>query len=427
MLYIFQELKLVTQQGKSMRQYFVLFITLFLTLQILYAGGSSYSRYGIGDLLYFGGNRSYALGGAGLALISSDQVNIYNPAGLTKLLLTNFSSSYENTTISSQTSSYGQSKYNTFGFQTFFVAIPLSIEDGISLSLEYTPYSNIAYAIRKSGIFDSDQFISTFYGSGGLSTVAVGLSYSISNDIHTGLKIHNYFGKNEQYIKTDFENSSFLDFDVEHSFYYNGFGVTFGIIAENIGSLINVPALKPLTLGITCSPKVQLITDEKSYYPSFDTTVIVRTGKSELPFSLGIGAAYNINSSYLVVSDFLLQQWGDTKIFGQTNPTFRNSLRFGIGIEKLPERRQISFWRKTSYRIGAYYNSSYYNINGKKIDEYGFTAGLGLPNFLIGKIDIGFQYGIRGTTAYNLQKDTFYRISLGIGVQERWFLQFEEE
>ncbi|HOV98415.1 MAG TPA: hypothetical protein PK595_02450 [Bacteroidota bacterium] len=401
-------------------------IGFFLLSQNSFAGGSSYSRYGKGDILYFGGSRAYALGGCGIATIGNNYLNQFNPAGLSRLLITQFSGSFENSTISSSTQN-GSSKYNTFGIQSFFIAIPISIEDGIALSLEYTPYSQVAYAIRSTSEQAGYLRTNTFYGNGGLATLAAGLSLSITNDIHIGAKVVYDFGRTEQYIKTDFTNSDILDTEIEHSYGYHGFGSSFGIIVERIGKHLNIKWLEPLTLGLTFSPPLSLSTDYQAYYPTYDTTITLQSGYSDLPLSFGAGMSYNLNKSYILVSDIQAQQWDRAKIFGQPEASLRNSIRFGIGCERVPNRQETSFWKRSSYRVGAYYHSTYYDINGKGIDELGVTAGIGFPIRMLGKLDLGFQYSTRGVTDQNLQKDSFYRISLGLTVNERWFLKFEED
>lgn len=410
-----------------MKKFLCNWLLSFLLPAVVYGGGSSYSRYGKGDILFFGGSRAYALGGCGIATLNTEYLNQFNPAGLSKLLLTQFAASFENTTISSHTQNQGAAKYNTFGFQSFFVAIPVSIENGIGLSLEYTPYSRVAYAVRKTSLQEGYLFTNTYYGNGGIASIALGLSFSLTQNIHAGVKVANYYGRTEQYTKADFESSDLTNSEYEYSHNYNGFAGTFGVIVEHVGKELGVQALEPLTVGITFSPPAKLTTDVIAYYPAFDTSIVKKTGTSDIPFSLGFGVSYRIDSRYQVVSDLQFQDWKNAPMIGQNEPTLRNAIRFGIGCERLPERRQSSFWQRTAYRIGGYYHQTYYTLNGTGIDEIGITAGLGIPVGAIGKLDLGFQYGVRGTTATNLQKDTFYRISLGLTVSERWFLQFEEE
>nr|MBP8976888.1 hypothetical protein [Bacteroidota bacterium] len=260
-----------------------------------------------------------------------------------------------------------------------------------------------------------------------LVALAAGISLSVTNDIHLGAKIAYDFGRKEQYIKTDFTDANILDTEFEHSYGYHGFGGSFGIIVERIGQHLHIKCLEPLTLGLTFSPSLSLSTNDQAYYPMYDTTITLQSGYSDLPLSIGAGLSYNLNKSYILVSDIQVQQWDRTKTLEHTESSLRNSIKFGIGCERVPNRKETNFWSRSSYRIGAYYHSTYYNINGKGIDELGITAGIGLPIRMLGKLDLGFQYAKRGTTEYNLQTDSFYRISLGLTVNERWFLKFEEE
>jgi hypothetical protein len=95
------------------------------------------------------------------------------------------------------------------------------------------------------------------------------------------------------------------------------------------------------------------------------------------------------------------------------------------GVEFLPAGEDVldSFFSRTAYRLGGYYERSYVSpVDGQNINVMAATAGLSLPTMLSGtRIDLNLEVGTRGTTSQNLVRDTFYGISLNVNIGERWF------
>ena len=70
------------------------------------------------------------------------------------------------------------------------------------------------------------------------------------------------------------------------------------------------------------------------------------------------------------------------------------------------------------------YEGTGLSLNNEDIDEFGITFGLGLP---IGpgfsNINLGFEYGQRGTTDSGLVKEDIFKVSVGFSLTEarKWF------
>ena len=77
------------------------------------------------------------------------------------------------------------------------------------------------------------------------------------------------------------------------------------------------------------------------------------------------------------------------------------------------------------YRLGAYYSKPYYKIDGvRAADEYGVTAGFGLPIPRTRSVlSLSAQYvRTKGTQAAFLNENTL-RICIGVTFNERWFFK----
>ncbi|PSQ68995.1 MAG: hypothetical protein BRD29_02525 [Bacteroidetes bacterium QH_2_67_10] len=103
-----------------------------------------------------------------------------------------------------------------------------------------------------------------------------------------------------------------------------------------------------------------------------------------------------------------------------------------MGAELLPagNNRNATFFSRTAYRLGAYYEQTYVDAQtvfddapeGTGINALAATGGVSLPTPLYGtRIDVGVEVGTRGTTDADLIRDVFYGLSLNVNLGERWF------
>jgi hypothetical protein len=393
---------------------------------IAHAGGSSYSRYGFGDILRYGDSRIYAMGGTGIALVDDGGINFLNPAGMSRINFTRFSAGFEYNGFSSKDSS-GSSFYSTGGLQGLAFAFPISRENGIVMSIEATPYSKVNYAISSSNFDTLSGSIQhqTFYGSGGLSYLGLGLSGSPLNTLHIGGRLNYMYGRTRQYQTSSFDSSYYTSTTFDRTIYYSGFTFTLGAIYEGIDQLLGLPSLHNLSLGLTLGTASSLDANAERIYSEGDTTNY--NGTANIPLSVGLGLSYLHQNRYRFLGDFVFENWGNLKPFALDPVTLRNSYRTSIGFEAIPEKGADTYWKRIFYRAGLAYNSTYYQINGVGINEVLMSGGVGLPMGPESWLNIGLQVGLRGTTDNNLQKDIIVRLSVAVSASELWFLKFDEE
>ena len=400
------------------------FIALAVFSLPLVAGGSSYSRFGVGDLVRYGGSRIDAMGGAGIALTGDGFLNLLNPAGISRISFTRFAGGFEYSNFSS-TDATGSGQYAQGAFKGLAFGIPISRNDGITLLLEASPYSNVSYATQaRDTILTQD-----FYGTGGLSLLAIGTSYSPAKNFSLGLRMNYVYGRIRQVGSFTFTDPTFLNSEIQRSDFYSGFNMTFGAIYDSIGSVLNSKALEPLAIGFVLSTPSTFSVDRQSILTtnqSTDTTALA-SGNADLPLAYGLGISYLFASRYHVTADVHYQHWANAKLFGSTMPDIRNSIRYSIGFESLPQREIDSFWKRVAYRFGFYYMQTSYSLNATPINEMYATAGLAIPIGPDARLDIGLHAGTRGTTANGLQKDTIFRLSMSLSASEIWFMNIEDE
>jgi long-subunit fatty acid transport protein len=385
--------------------------------------------------LQYGGTRASAMGVAGVALSGANAINSYNPAGLSQIQITRFAGDFSDTHYSSQDVN-GSATYNVAAFQGVAFAFPIAHDYGIALSLELNPISSVRYGINYNTtdtIYGERQI--SIYGKGGLSSLSLGLSYSPFTALQTGIKVNYIYGRIEQYQNVTFTNSDLSSDEFDRSAYYSGVNFTIGLLYHGFQDIFDRPALAPLTVGFVFSNASTFNVDEQRTYTSVDTTNTI-SGTSTFPYTLGLGLSYTWNDRYLLSGDVVFQNWGSSKYFdadrvdilsdGQL-AKIKNSTRVGLGVEIAPLHDASTYFSNIIYRFGVTYNSTYYNIGGNTIDEYDINGGLGIPIGPDTRLNVGLQFGVRGTLTDNLVKDTFLRLSVGISASELWFFKIEEE
>ena len=92
------------------------------------------------------------------------------------------------------------------------------------------------------------------------------------------------------------------------------------------------------------------------------------------------------------------------------------------GFEFTPGRNDIRYYlRRCTYRAGAYYEQSYYRVDGKSIDAAGITLGMTLPVFRgYNGVSIGMDLGQRGFSGA-LVKERYFGFNLSMNVFDIWF------
>ena len=95
---------------------------------------------------------------------------------------------------------------------------------------------------------------------------------------------------------------------------------------------------------------------------------------------------------------------------------------FRLGAEITPNRNDIRYFlKRCTYRAGAYYDSSYYTVDGAHVDAVGITLGMTLPVFRwYNGLSIGLDFGRRGLQTSQV-KETYFGFNVGMNVFDIWF------
>jgi hypothetical protein len=405
---------------------FLLLASMLGTSCRLFAGdGSFYSSFGVGDIVNYGGNRSAAMGGTGIASLSDGYINELNPAGLGQLTRTQYSGDfqYQGYALNDGTGSTFLSSGN---FQAAGIAFPVYSDYSIAFAFSITPFSRRAYAVTDNEM--DAGIVQTFTGSGALSSAQFSFSYSPAEDLYFGVTTHYLFGNFDDVQQLEYDSVGYFTTNGDKNISMNGFAFTIGGVFAGVDKALGFSKEKHLNIGATIFSGATLNSTEQTYqdFSTVEETTDVITGSTRIPLGYALGLEYDVQDKMIFTGDAQFQQWSQFAYMGVHPPEIQNSLRFGVGAEFLPTKTLAEpYYRQVTYRAGGYVNESYLNINGETIDEYFITGGIGVPIFFTptseARINIGLEYGIRGTTSNGLERDSITRVTVSLSGSDSWF------
>jgi len=389
--------------------------------------GSPYNIFGIGELNYISSMRTSGMGIQGISL-TGNYINNLNPASLSKLPYTTISVlfNYNFLKSSNGVQSASSSNGNAFGMN---MGIPISQEQGWSLALGFNPYSLINYKIVNDGFSIGEPIKETYAGRGGISKINIGMSYTLAKAVSLGFDYNYAFGDIKDLKLVEFTSQSgFTPTNIINENDYSGFYYKGGAIID-LEKLLKLKKSGEFTVGFLYESPLKLTAKfDGIYKTSLNTdTVTITRGDIEIPARLGFGITKKVGNRYLVSGDVLLQDWSTFKAYGLTQQNYQSAMRVGAGVEIQPLENADKTADKLTYRFGAFYETSYFTVNGESVNRMGINAGIGIPLSTYNSLDISLGYSMRGNTDNGLVKDNMLKLSAGLNFGELWFIRPKDE
>jgi long-subunit fatty acid transport protein len=270
-----------------------------------------------------------------------------------------------------------------------------------------------------------------YSGSGGINRFIWGNAFNIGKNLSIGANISYLFGNMTRESTAMFPDSIHsMNFKVDNyittgDFYFN-FGVQYKQKIKNDLSLVFGAVYAPTTrINATASGNAHtfLIGANGIEYPK-DTiaTFDAYEGKLVLPWTAGGGIAIQKTDMFVATVDYTYQNWSSFTAFGLSD-SLANSNKICAGAEITPNAFNFSsYFSRVRYRLGFYYDRTYLLLRGRQLNEYGITLGFGFPlKGMRTMINIGGQFGSRGTVQGDLIKETYFKFVVGFSIYERWF------
>lgn len=389
-----------------------------------------YSMYGYGILGDRATSMQRQMGSVGYAMNSGRQINVMNPASYAAIDSLTFLFDI-GADVSMLWQKEGAVKEHSVGGGLDYITMQFPICKFIGGSIGMLPYSSVGYSFGKDIAHGALQN----QGSGGINQAYLGLAGKYAG-FSVGVNVAYSFGNiiNDYFANPATSGQSL----VEHVMQIRDWDIVIG--AQYTARLAKT---EKMSVGVTFSPKKSLhgntwvTTQETTLESVADTVASMKMGGNyETPMSLGAGLSYTHErtSRWMVEADVTYQEWSKVKyspMYEISKPEnmvfqgmdFKNRVRYAVGGEFVPKVRG-NYFQRMAYRLGAYYNNDYLNIQGNRLKEYGVSAGFGF-NTPEGKtmINLGLEWKHRKATPQTLISENYLNVTLGINVNELWFWQ----
>jgi len=371
--------------------------------------GSVYSRRGIGLLRYRDNVRSIGMGGVGLAISDSVAFYFLNPASLSRINLSRVQSDfrYERASVSlarsTSTGLFSDGSVNSIG-----LAIP--VKNGQVIALGVRPYSASEFQFSQTS--PDTAYTESLNGAGGVSELYLGYAAQLGA-VRAGVMADFYFGRLNRIWRLNYNSDDFRNSEDVINRQFTGVGLHLGAQAQLGRWQLGAAAGLPARLNV----KTELNT-----VTGFNN--IEKESKLKLPVWWGAGLGYAPNRHWLIGADYRTQKWGGVKPEELLGDRGVDSYDLSFGIEATPSFDVVAgYFKRMSYRLGGNYRQlPYEEPAGKKVQQLTVNLGFGLP-FARGynRIDLGLEFGKRGSLSDNLIKENIVLIHAAIVGSERWF------
>lgn len=395
-----------------------------------YSGFSPYSVFGVGQMHQTGTAWNRGMGGVGIAARSNRYVNILNPASVTARDSLSFMSDFGLGGRMSLFQDGDKKTVNTvFNIDDFVISFPMWHNTAFMAGVR--PISDVGYKVTSTQM-DVNTESQTFYstGNGGLYQLFAAAGVTLWDRLSLGAQVNYNFGNINKVAGFTYSDASNRSFSYGDSLQVRCFNAKLGLQYTQ-----PLDKSKSLTLGATYqfSSKMKGYSANYRELGSYDRIRDSKTLDGEgirMGDELGLGVAYKFGDKFMAEIDYTRSNWKNSKldaVRGFSNSgksTFLPSVgqTFRAGMEFTPNRSDIRYYfRRCTYRFGAYFDQSYYTVDGAHVNAVGVTMGMTLPVFRwYNGITLGVDLGRRGLATSQV-KENYFGFSVGFNVFDIWF------
>ena len=383
---------------------------------------SPYSFFGIGNLNFRGTVENRLMGGVS-TYSDSIHLNLLNPAGLAKLKLVNYSiaGSHKFNTLSTATAS---ERATTTTLDYMAIGFPMGKFAG---AFGLLPLTTSGYKLENIDGTSTTQYT----GSGGMNKVFFSLGYALTPNLSLGAEGNYNFGKISNNAVT-FQEEIQLGTEENNQSDLLGLSVNLGLQYQKLLS----GKLKGLA-SFSYTPETKFVSENARQIatvlllPNGNTSTIDQRDielantdfvyPSQLTFGLGLAQ----ERKWSLSAEVSAQKTSNLSIstVDLDNVAYQDAIKFRMGGFYIPDYNSFSsMLKRIVYRGGFRFEETGINVNGNAISEFGMSFGLGLNlGRSFSNINIGVEYGGRGTKDNGLVQESFVNVFVGLSLSDKWF------
>ena len=383
---------------------------------------SPYSFFGIGNLNFRGTVENRLMGGVS-TYSDSIHLNLLNPAGLAKLKLVNYSiaGSHKFNTLSTDIAS---ERATTTTLDYMAIGFPMGKFAG---AFGLLPLTTSGYKLENIDGTSTTQYT----GSGGMNKVFFSLGYALTPNLSLGAEGNYNFGKISNNAVT-FQEEIQLGTEENNQSDLLGLSVNLGLQYQKLLS----GKLKGLA-SFSYTPETKFVSENVRQIatvlllPNGNTSAIDQRDielantdfvyPSQLTFGLGLAQ----ERKWSLSAEVSAQKTSNLSIstVDLDNVAYQDAIKFRMGGFYIPDYNSFSsMLKRIVYRGGFRFEETGINVNGNAISEFGMSFGLGLNlGRSFSNINIGVEYGGRGTKDNGLVQESFVNVFVGLSLSDKWF------
>lgn len=406
-----------------------------------YTGYTPYSVFGIGDISNGGSAYNSSMGGVGIATRNKKFINYLNPAAIT---------AKDSLSFMADISVFGTSKFykqadarnvtNAVNLNNLAISFPIYRSSAVVLGI--APYSSTGYGFNShvedpSIIGYTGDIVNSSYGQGTMYQLFAGAGATFWRRLSVGVEYLYYFGDITKSTTMSFTDASFNGIK-------SGFDLDLHASTAKLGLQYEQPLGGGLTLGLgatyTFSANVKGYITDYQYSSGSVVTDTLRhvvdtlgsnPGKVKLASELGVGISLRSGDKWRAEFDYTLSDWSNTGMESVIGLASESNKRFSAttassyraGFEITPNVNDIRYYyRRCTYRVGAYHQNLYYKLDGHRVTSTGLTFGATLPIFrLYNGLTIAVDLGQKGTVGHGMIRERYATFTVGFNLHDLWF------
>ena len=392
---------------------------------------SPYSYFGIGDDRDKGAVDTQMMGGVSM-YGDSIHINLSNPAAYSKLRLTAYTAGISHKEY--QLKSWNEEQ-RTSVTNLDYLAIGFPLAKNVGFGFGIMPYSSVGYSLNSTSNSANGEVSNFFEGEGGLNRLYASIGFEPIKNLSFGVTANFNFGTLEyqriqsvegvQFGTLDDRESNINGYDFKYALNYNPtikdkYTLYTSVLINTQG---NLTSENTQTLG-----SFSLVTGNNVEVVDVDLDASnLRNTELKIPTRTTFGLGFGENKKWFLGAEYSFQQMGDFEntFLGLDNIDYGDANTYALGGYWIPDYRSLTgYFNRITYRAGLRYDVTGMTINNKEINNFGITFGLGLPlGADFSNLNVGFELGRRGTTDANLIEESYFKVNIGLSLNDRWFQQ----
>ncbi len=390
---------------------------------------SPYSRFGIGETRTGVQAMFRGMGQVTTAYQDPFTVNFSNPASYSFLKLTTYEAGGM---ASSRTILSDQQVYRTGMASLSHLNLGIPLGESLGMSFGLRPMSRMYYLFNDTTQWEGlGKVISSDTGQGSVNFGFLGLAGKWKG-LSLGANLGYVFG-------SLYQTQALVGVDtIRYPSAVFGQSLSIGSFYYELGALYQLEWKEDMRLRIGATARLTQDLEAKETAYWYSRSAILNgaihdtayrqpgtEGQVVMPARYSLGIQWEKDQQWLVGLDYQWTQWKEFRRMGEVDSFSDQTMKVGIGLAYTPDAKSINaYWERVTYRIGGYWGTYPIRLQNTDMNCYAFTAGLSLPfKRSTDRIHLGMEWGSLGTQQNGLTRERFFKFSLGISLNDRWFIQ----